>query len=109
MISHMTTQCPVLTSAAFGVVFAVLWSPLGAQDFVVVEEPAREPTVEVEVQKPRPTIEGIVTEIFTTRPWQAVNPLAPQSAGTGEQFVSRNFGPGTPYHNTTVTVIGVEW
>jgi len=88
--------------------FAALSSAAVAEEFVVTQD-VREEVIEVEVERPRPTIEGIVTEIFTTRPWQAVNPLAPKSYGSGEKLVSKDFGPGTPYHSTTVTVVGVEW
>ena len=78
-----------------------------AQDFVA---PAgRQRTVVQEFDQPKPTIEGMVKEIFTKKPWQAVNPLAPKTLGSGEKFVSRDFGPGTPHHSETVTVIGVEW
>lgn len=78
-----------------------------AQDFVAPAGRPREvvPTVE----QTRPTIEGMVKEIFTKKPWQAINPLAPKSYGSGEKFVSRDFGPGTPYHSRTLTVVGVEW
>jgi hypothetical protein len=51
----------------------------------------------------------MVKEIFTKKPWQAVNPLAPKSYGSGEKLVSRDFGPSTPYHSQTLTVVGVEW
>ena len=78
-----------------------------AQDFVA---PAgRHRAVVQEIEAPKPTIEGMVKEIFTKKPWQAVNPLAPKTYGTGEKFVSRDFGPGTPHHSETLTVVGVEW
>jgi len=78
-----------------------------AQDFVA---PAgRHRAVVQEIQQVKPTITGIVTEIFTKKPWQAVNPLAPKTCGSGEKFVSRDFGPGTPYHSVTLTVVGIEW
>jgi len=78
-----------------------------AQEFVAPAGRQREivPTVE----QTRPTIEGMVKEIFTRKPWQAINPLAPKSYGSGEKFVSRDFGPGTPHHAPTLTVVGVEW
>jgi hypothetical protein len=82
---------------------------LPAQDFVAPAPPARE-IVPVEVAEPRPSIEGIVREIFTTRkPWQLVNPLAPKEYGSGEKFVSKDRGPGTPFHSTGVVVMGVDW
>lgn len=78
-----------------------------AQDFVA---PAgRQRTIVRELGTPKPTIEGMVKEIFAKKPWQAVNPLAPKSYGTGEKLVSRDFGPGTPHHSQTLTVVGVEW
>ncbi len=78
-----------------------------AQDFVA---PAGRQRAFVEELEPaKPTIEGMVKEIFTKKPWQAVNPLAPKSYGSGEKFVSRDFGPGTPHHSQTLTVVGVEW
>jgi len=78
-----------------------------AQDFVA---PAgRQRTFVEELEPAKPTIEGMVKEIFTKKPWQAVNPLAPKSYGSGEKFVSRDFGPGTPHHSQTLTVVGVEW
>ena len=78
-----------------------------AQDFVA---PAGKPRQFVpEIEQPKPTIEGIVTQIFTRKPWQAVNPLAPKTYGSGEKYVSKDFGPGTPHHSQTVTVVGVEW
>ncbi|MFA7344241.1 MAG: hypothetical protein WC003_08065 [Terrimicrobiaceae bacterium] len=78
-----------------------------AQDFVA---PAgRQRTIVKEIEPTRPTIEGMVKAIFTKKPWQAVNPLAPESCGTGEKFVSRDFGPGTPHHSETLTVAGIEW
>jgi hypothetical protein len=78
-----------------------------AQDFVAPAGRHRE--VVQEFGETRPTIEGMVREIFTKKPWLAVSPLAPKSAGSGERFVSRDFGPSTPNHSRTLTVVGVEW
>jgi len=78
-----------------------------ALDFVA--PPGRERRIVEEIQSPRPTIEGMVKEIFTKKPWQAINPLAPATYGSGEKFVSKDFGPGTPHHSQTLTVVGVEW
>ncbi len=78
-----------------------------AQDFVA--PPGRQRRVVEEIQTTKPTIEGMVKEIFTKKPWQAINPMAPKEYGTGEKLVSRDFGPGTPHHSQTLTVIGVEW
>ena len=78
------------------------------QDFVA---PAgRQRQIVPEAVEPKPTIEGIVKDIFVTRkPWQAVNPLAPAKYGSGEKMVSRDFGPATPCHSQTLTLVGVEW
>lgn len=78
-----------------------------AQDFVA--PPGRQRQIVEQFQEPKPTIEGIVKELFIQKPWQAINPLAPKTYGSGEKFVSRDFGPGTPHHSETVTVVGVEW
>ena len=82
---------------------------LCAQEFIS-PVPQRREVVPTEIIEPRPSIEGIVKEIFVTKkPWQMVNPAAPASYGSGEKVVSRDFGPGTPYHSTGVVVFGVEW
>jgi len=80
-----------------------------AQDFVAPMPEARE-IVPMEVQDTRPSIEGIVRDIFIVRkPWQLVNPAAPASYGSGEKRLSKDFGPGTPVHSQGVVVLGVEW
>lgn len=80
-----------------------------AQEFIAPEGPRRE-IVPEEIVTPKPTIEGIVKDIFETRkPWQLVNPVAPASYGNGEKLVSRDFGPATPYKSTGWIVFGVEW
>jgi hypothetical protein len=81
---------------------------LSAQEFIAPEQERRE-IVPVEPVQQRPTIEGIVKEVFTKKPWQAVNPVAPAEYGTGEKMVSKDFGPGTPYHSTGWVVASVEW
>jgi hypothetical protein len=82
---------------------------LPAQDFIAPQQPRREIVPEETIQ-PRPTIDGIVKEIFETRkPWQLVNPAAPASYGSGEKMVSKDFGPGTPYKSTGWIVFGIEW
>ncbi len=85
----------------------LLPSVLCAQDFVAPQAPKRE-IVPVE-PAPRPSIEGIVKDVFTQKPWQLVNPLAPASYGSGEKKISRDFGPGTPYKSAGWIVAGVEW
>lgn len=79
-----------------------------SQEFVAPSGTLRE--IVPEIEKPRPTIEGIVKDVFVNKkPWQMVNPLAPAQYGSGEKFVSKDFGPGTPVHSSGVTVAGVEW
>ncbi len=78
-----------------------------AQDFVAPAGIQREITAEAPDLKP--TIDGIVTQIFTDKPWQALNPAAPASYGTGEKNVSKDISGGTPYQATGLTVVGVEW
>ena len=78
-----------------------------AEEFIAPRSTQRE--IVPVIEQTKPTIEGMVREIFTKKPWQAINPLAPKSYGSGEKFVSRDFGPGTPVHARTLTVVGVEW
>jgi len=81
-----------------------------AQDFIVAPSRPAEREVIVESVDPRPSIEGIVKEVFVTkRPWQLVNPAAPASYGTGAKNVSQDFGGGTPFKSTGLVVVGVEW
>lgn len=82
---------------------------LFAQEFVAPATRVEQEIREEKVILPQPTIEGIVKEVFTKKPWQAVNPLAPASYGTGEKMVSKDAGPGTPFHSTGLIVMGVEW
>ena len=81
---------------------------LSAQEFVAPEAERRE-VVPAEPARQRPTIEGIVKEVFTKKPWQLVNPIAPASYGSGEKMVSKDFGRGTPYHSSGLIIAGVEW
>ena len=79
-----------------------------AQEFIAPSGTRRE--IVPQVEEPNPSIEGIVKEVFVTRkPGQMVNPLAPKTFGSGEKFVSKDFGPGTPVHSPTITVVGFEW
>ncbi len=81
-----------------------------AQQLSVEIPQAREITPNVEVIRPKPSIEGIVKEVFVTKkPWQLVNPAAPASYGSGQKNVSKDSGPGTPYHSSGWIVAGVEW
>jgi hypothetical protein len=81
---------------------------VAAQEFVAPEAERRE-VVPAEPAERRPSIEGIVKEIFTKRPWQLVNPAAPPEYGSGRRMVSRDFGPGTPHHSTGLIIASVEW
>jgi hypothetical protein len=81
---------------------------LWAQGFIVTEEERRE-FVPEEPAPLRPTIEGIVKDVFTKKPWQLVNPAAPPEYGSGQRVVSKDFGPGTPFHSTGVVIASVEW
>ena len=82
-----------------------------AQEFVAPKTETQEIVVpDTEPVKPRPSIEGIVKQIFVDKkPWQLVNPVAPAKYGSGQKVVSKDFGPGTPYHSAGVVVLGVEW
>ena len=81
---------------------------VAAQEFVAPEAERRE-VVPAEPAGRGPSIEGIVKEIFTKRPWQLVNPAAPPEYGSGRRMVSRDFGPGTPHHSTGFIVASIEW
>lgn len=89
---------------------AVLMLPalLGGQDFVAPEGVQRE--IAVEAPELKPTIDGIVSQIFNVdKPWQLLNPAAPASYGNGEKNVSKDISGGTPFQATTLTIVGVEW
>lgn len=78
-----------------------------AQDFVAPA--AAERKITEQAPELAATIDGIVMQIFTNKPWQAVNPAAPASYGTGEKNVSKDIAGGTPFQATGLTVVGVEW
>jgi hypothetical protein len=88
-----------------GLLFA---GSLSAQEFIAPVEERRE-IVPVAPPQLRPTIEGIVKEVFTKKPWQLVNPAAPAHYGSGKRMVSKDFGRGTPFHSTGLIVASVEW
>lgn len=90
-----------------GLAIAAALATANAQDFVAVEPVEQEITVEA--PELRPTIDGIVTRIFTDKPWQAINPAAPAEYGTGEKYVSKDIAGGTPYQASALTVVGLEW
>ncbi len=80
-----------------------------AQEFVAPPNQRREVVVEEKIE-PKPSIEGIVKDVFVTRkPWQLVNPAAPASYGSGQRMVSKDSGPGTPYHSAGWVLFGVDW
>lgn len=89
---------------------ATALAPVVAQDFVAPQQETEEINPVAPVIREKPSIEGIVKQIFVTdKPWQLVNPAAPASYGSGAKNVSKDFGPGTPHHSTGVVVAGVEW
>jgi hypothetical protein len=86
----------------------ILSTVLPAQDFVAPLAPRREIIAEAPVLKP--AVDGIVKQIFEVKkPWQLLNPAAPESYGTGVQNVSKDNVAGTPHQSITLTVVGVEW
>ncbi|MFZ4681050.1 MAG: hypothetical protein ACOYMS_00995 [Terrimicrobiaceae bacterium] len=91
------------------VIFLACAAQLRAQDFIATTPKARDIQTEQSIET-KPTIEGIVKDVFVTRkPWQLVNPAAPAKYGSGERKVSKDFGPGTPFKSTGWIVAGVEW
>jgi hypothetical protein len=90
-----------------GFVVVCSMAVVDAQDFVAPAGVERE--IAVETPEPILTIDGIVTQIFTSKPWQAVNPAAPAEYGNGEKNVTKDIAGGTPYQATTLTLVGVEW
>jgi len=92
-----------------GLVLLLSGGSLFAQDFIAPAQQHRE-IVTVMPIKPKPSIEGIVKEVFVTKkPWQMVNPAAPEQYGKGEKNVSQDTGPATPYHSTCWVLFGIEW
>lgn len=72
---------------------------LAQEEFIAPRPPAEVPVRPVPVAPDaRPTIEGIVAEIFRDRqPWQLVNPAAPARYGNGRNTVSWDPNdPGKP-------------
>ena len=80
-----------------------------AETLTVVEPADQEIVEDVVIEDGRPSIDGMVTQLFQKKPWQAVNPAAPQKYGSGQKNVNKDFGPGTPFHSTGLVVMGVEW
>jgi hypothetical protein len=79
-----------------------------AQDFVVTKPRPNVPVVPTPKLHERPSVDGIVAEIFTVKkPWQLVNPLAPKQYGNGGKTVSYSESdPGKP---KGFIVVGLEW
>ncbi len=77
-----------------------------AQDFSVSQVHQDVPVVRA--PEVRPSVEGIVKEIFDEKkPWQLVNPAAPKSYGDGEKTVSYSEkDPGKP---KGFILFAVEW
>jgi hypothetical protein len=101
--------CSRMKKASKILVIGLLFAgSLYGQAFIATEEETRE-IVPVAPSQQRPTIEGIVKEVFTTKPWQLVNPAAPAQYGSGRRMVSKDFGAGTPFHSTGLIVASVEW
>ncbi len=78
-----------------------------AQEFVAPKPKPHVPIVHEPVQH-RPTVAGIVAEIFNVKkPWQLVNPLAPKEYGDGRKMVSYSEkDPGKP---KGFIVASIEW
>ncbi|MDD5198587.1 MAG: hypothetical protein PHC88_02190 [Terrimicrobiaceae bacterium] len=83
--------------ALLAIGFALVAASAMGQEFVAPHAPRKAPVVHEPVA-PKPTIEGIVKEIFTIKkPWQLVNPLAPKEYGNGENNVAHSDrDPGKP-------------
>lgn len=85
-------------------------SLLAQEEFIAPRSPDRE-IVEAplpEQDTSRPSIEGIVAELFKNRnPIQMINPLAPAKYGTGKKNVSwSEKDPGKP---KGFILFGIEW
>ncbi len=78
-----------------------------AQEFVAPKPKPAAPLIH-ETGTQRPTVAGIVAEIFNVKkPWQLVNPLAPKEYGDGRKMVSYSEkDPGKP---KGFIVASVEW
>ncbi|MFY8217299.1 MAG: hypothetical protein ACOVMP_11940 [Chthoniobacterales bacterium] len=87
-----------LLAGSFAIVFLALFNGLAQEEFVA-PVPREIPTRPLPVTPdPKPTIEGIVAEVFRDRqPWQLVNPLAPKRFGDGRKTTSWDpENPGKP-------------
>lgn len=99
--------CKIMKPSLFAFALMLTVATGFSEEFVAPSAAQREITAEA--PELTPTIEGIVMQIFTDKPWQAVNPAAPASLGTGEKNVTKDIAGGTPYQASAITVVGVEW
>jgi hypothetical protein len=59
-------------------------------------------------QEPLIKLDGSLTKAIKSRqPWQIINPLAPDSYGTGEQNVSQD--PDELGRNEGLVLFGIQW
>lgn len=90
-------------------VFAAGTGSLAAQEeFIAPQAPDREIEEVPFDDTSRPSIEGIVAEVFKNKkPLQMINPLAPQKYGNGQKTVSWSENdPGKP---KGFIFLGIEW
>jgi hypothetical protein len=100
-----STMNKALKTAVIGLLFS---SSVYSQEFIA-PQPERREIVPVEPSQRGASIEGIVKEVFTKKPWQLVNPAAPARYGNGQKMISKDFSTGTPFHSTGWVVASVEW
>jgi hypothetical protein len=89
---------PAHLVGCFAIVFLALFNGSAQEEFVA-PLPREIPTRPLPMTPdPKPTIEGIVAEVFRDRqPWQLVNPLAPKRFGDGRKTTSWDpENPGKP-------------
>lgn len=94
---------------AASLVFAAGTGSLSAQDeFIAPQAPEREIEEVPFEDTSRPSIEGIVAEVFKNKkPLQLINPLAPKRYGNGEKTTSWSENePGKP---KGFILFGFEW
>lgn len=89
------------TALAFGMIGLLVGAGFGvqAQEEFIAPRPRDIPTRPLPATPdPKPTIEGIVAEVFRERqPWQLINPLAPKRYGDGRRTTSWDPNdPGKP-------------
>lgn len=75
------------------------------QDEILVREETEIITVD-----PDPAVSGVVTEIFDVqRPWQLVNPAAPQSYGNGRTNETVSEDPERPGKPRGFILFALDW